>query len=79
MAITRSTTTNKIDGFPFTFTTCASCGKQFIKAACSIYNIRTNGKTKHYCSYTCYQKAKNSKKEINNEANHKQFGDECKG
>lgn len=42
-------------------TTCAVCGKRFVKAPLSIYKVIKNGKTKQCCSYTCYMKAKEGK------------------
>lgn len=46
---------------PIHLTTCAICGKQFVKAPLNIYKVIKNGKTKQCCSYTCYMKAKEGK------------------
>lgn len=62
---------------PFKYTTCAICGKQFIKAPGSIYKVMFAGKTNQCCSYTCYMKAKRIKEDTN-EANYKRFSDELK-
>ena len=62
---------------PFKFTTCAICGKQYIKAPGSIYKVNFAGKTYQCCSYTCYNRAK-AIKEDNNEASYKRFSDELK-
>ena len=62
---------------PFKYTTCAICGKQFIKAPGSIYKVKFAGKTYHCCTYTCYVEAKRLK-EHNNEASYKRISDEFK-
>jgi hypothetical protein len=45
----------------FSFKICAECGRQFIPAASSMYKLRIKDRVRHYCSYTCYTKAKNRK------------------
>lgn len=62
---------------PFKYTTCAICGKQYIKAPGSIYKVNFAGKTYQCCTYSCYMKAKRLK-EDNNEASYKRFSDELK-
>ena len=63
---------------PFKFTTCAICGKQYIKPPGSIYKVNFEGKTYQCCTYSCYMKAKKLKG-FNNEASYKRFADEVKG
>lgn len=46
---------------PFRFTTCATCGKQFIKTPGSIYKLRIKSRIKQFCCYTCYMTAKRTK------------------
>lgn len=36
---------------------CPKCGKTFIKPVENIYRLTIKGKTKHYCSYSCWRKA----------------------
>ena len=62
---------------PFKFTTCAICGKQYIKPPGSIYKVKFAGKIYQCCSYSCYMRAKKLK-EDNNEASYKRFSDELK-
>lgn len=60
------------DKGPFKFTTCAICGKQFIRQPGSIYHLRFADKTYQCCSYTCYRNA-TKVKEGTNEAIYKKF------
>lgn len=50
---------------PLKFTTCAMCGKQFIKQPGHMYKVEFAGKQNVCCSYTCYQNAKKVKAENN--------------
>lgn len=34
---------------------CPICGKYFIKPVENVYKLNIKGKTKHYCSYTCFR------------------------
>ena len=36
---------------------CDMCGREFIPAPCSIYNMNFAGKVHHFCSWTCYNEA----------------------
>lgn len=36
---------------------CAECKKEFLYNPKSIYRIKSGGRFKHYCSYTCWRKA----------------------
>ena len=63
---------------PIHLTTCAICGKQFVKAPLSIYKVTYNGRINQCCSYSCYQKAKKLKEDLHNEANYKKFSDKIK-
>lgn len=38
-------------------TTCPVCGKEFLHNSMSIYKLSKGGRTKYYCSYTCWRKA----------------------
>lgn len=41
---------------------CPECGKKFFKPISSIYKIKRKGeKLQYYCSYTCWNKCKESK------------------
>ena len=42
---------------------CAICGKEYIRPAEPIYNVRFARKTYNCCSYHCYQIAKQTKSE----------------
>ena len=42
---------------PFKYTTCAICGKQYIRRVGSIYHVDFADRRFHCCSYTCYQQA----------------------
>lgn len=35
---------------------CERCGKKFIPGSLHLYKLLKNGKTKYYCSYTCWRK-----------------------
>ena len=36
---------------------CPICGKEFILPCENVYKLIIKGRTKHYCSYTCYRVA----------------------
>lgn len=63
---------------PFKFTTCAICGKQYIKIPGSIYKVNFAGKTYQCCTYSCYMKAKKLKEDNNDEASYRRLRDELK-
>lgn len=46
---------------PFKYTTCAMCGKRFIKAPENIYHVNFAGRINQCCSYKCYRKALQTK------------------
>lgn len=46
---------------PFKYTTCAICGKKFLKSPGSIYRVLFAGQSCQCCSYTCYLQAKRTK------------------
>lgn len=35
---------------------CPMCGKMFIVPVENVYKLVVKGKTKHFCSYTCFRK-----------------------
>lgn len=44
---------------------CDCCGRYYVESRASIYRLKYKGKTKAFCSYTCYvklQKLKEDKK-----------------
>lgn len=62
---------------PFVQTTCAMCGKKFVKMPGSIYHTTFAGKSQQFCSYTCYQAGLDAKSNIN-EAKYIKFRNELK-
>lgn len=43
---------------PFAYTTCAICGKEFIRIPGSIYKVVFANKVYHCCGYKCWNIAK---------------------
>ena len=59
------------------FTTCGMCGEEFINTPCSIYKLEFAGKVEHFCCYTCYKRAQETK-EKHNKAKYQRLRAECR-